>query len=454
METARLVVRGPRTGPVDDLIMTMEERGWSPVVHRGIEDPLPPMPGSDTAPGLLALDGTPPPDCREIEAILGDSRREWVALVPGRTTPGELLTASVAGCLFAHHPLPADPDSLDTLLRHAVELSSLKQTATDQASNAAVARGTDDTEMVGTTPAMMALFGQIRKTARVDAPVLIHGESGTGKELAAHALHERSPRADGPFIAVNCGALPSELIQSELFGHEKGAFTGAIERQEGRIEAASGGTLLLDEIGDLPLDLQANLLRFLQGGVIQRVGSSQDIAVDVRVIAATNVDLDEAVAAGRFREDLFHRLNVLQLEIPPLRERPDDIEVLAHFFFDRFRNESAPSLTGISRNTLHVMRHYEWPGNVRELINRMRRAMVMAEGRLLQPEDLGLERRGHWRQPRSLEEIRENAEHQAIRAALIRNRQCVTEAAQELEVSRMTLYRLMDRYGLRDSAEA
>ncbi|WP_217495398.1 sigma-54 interaction domain-containing protein [Halofilum ochraceum] len=434
--------------------MNMEARGWSPVIHREIGEPLPPMPGSDTAPGVIALDGASPPDSRQIEAILGNSRREWIALVPGRRNPEELLTGSVADCLFAHHPLPPDPDSLDTLLRHAAGLSALRQKTAAKESDEDIPQDTDESEMVGTTPAMMKLFGQIRKTARVDAPVLIHGESGTGKELAAHAIHERSPRAEGPFIAVNCGALPTELIQSELFGHEKGAFTGAIERHEGRIEAASGGTLLLDEIGDLPLNLQANLLRFLQSGVIQRVGSSHDVSVDVRILAATNVDIADAVAAGDFREDLFHRLNVLQLEIPPLRERPDDIEVLARFFFDRFQTESAPSLSGISRNALHVMRHYDWPGNVRELINRMRRGMVMAEGRLLQPEDLGLERRGHWRRARSLEEVRENAEREAIHAALIRNRQCVTEAAQELDVSRMTLYRLMDRYGLRDTSEA
>jgi DNA-binding NtrC family response regulator len=452
MDVARLIVRGPRTDPVDDLIMTMERRGWSPVIHRDIDDPLPPLPGADTAPGLIALDGTPPPASGEIEAILGNSPREWVALVPGGTTPDTLLTGSVADCLFAHHPLPPDPDSLDTLLRHAAELSCLRQRVTARESDGATPQDTDGSEMVGTTPAMMELFGRIRKTARVDAPVLIRGESGTGKELAAHALHERSHRAAGPFIAVNCGALPSELIQSELFGHEKGAFTGAVEQHQGRIEAASGGTLLLDEIGDLPLNLQANLLRFLQAGVIQRVGSTRDIAVDVRILAATHVDLEDAVAAGHFREDLYHRLNVLQLDIPPLRERPDDIEVLARFFFDRFHAERPPVLTGISRNALHVMRHYPWPGNVRELINRMRRAMVMAEGRLLQPEDLGLERRGFWRHARSLEQVREHAEQAAIQAALIRNRQCVTEAAQELEVSRMTLYRLMDRYGLRENA--
>lgn len=302
--------------------------------------------------------------------------------------------------------------------------------------------------MVGTVPAMQKVFNTIRRVASVDAPVFIQGESGTGKELAARAIHERSLRACAPFIAVNCGALPGNLIQSELFGHEKGAFTGANQRKIGQIEAASHGTLFLDEIGDLPLELQVNLLRFLEEKTIQRIGSVEETQVDVRVLSATHVDLEKAVEEGRFREDLYHRLNVLQVELPPLRQRQEDIEILAKFFFQKFIEDKPMKVKGFSQEALTLIRQYHWPGNIRELINRVRRAMVMCEQRLIKPADLGLERRYANRTLITLEQARNNAEKEALVSALCRNKHKVKKAAAELGVSRVTLYRLMEKHEL------
>jgi DNA-binding NtrC family response regulator len=249
-------------------------------------------------------------------------------------------------------------------------------------------------------------------------------------------------------MAVNCGALPANLIQSELFGHEKGAFTGAHQRKIGRIEAAAGGTIFLDEIGDLSLDLQVNLLRFLQAKTIERVGGTQSLQVDVRVIAATHVDLERAVAEGRFREDLYYRLNVLHLRVPALRERENDIELLARFFFEKFAKEKNPQVRGFSQQALQVMNTYAWPGNVRELINRIRRAMVMCENRLMTPGDLGLERRSARRTIRTLVGARAAAEKEAIQYALRHTGNNVSRAARELRISRVTLYRLIEKYSI------
>ncbi|QJQ98329.1 sigma-54 dependent transcriptional regulator [Halomonas sp. PGE1] len=308
--------------------------------------------------------------------------------------------------------------------------------------------------LVGSSPAIQTLMRDIDKIAAVDAPVLITGESGTGKELTARLIHTRSARHTGPFNAVNCGALPAGLIQSELFGHERGAFTGADRRKVGIIESTSGGTLFLDEIGDLPLELQVNLLRFLEDHRFLRLGAQRESEVDVRVLAATHVDLEGAVREGRFREDLYHRLNVLQARTPPLRERPEDIEQLANHFFQQFRREASRRVRGFSHDSLITMRQHAWPGNVRELINRVRRAMVMCEQRLITPDALGLERRnGLSREGLSLEQIRDGAEREAVIAALARNKQQVLHAARELGVSRATLYRLIEKHHLHRTLE-
>lgn len=334
-------------------------------------------------------------------------------------------------------------EKLDSTLGHALGMSFLQERCRKTLAE-------DDYEMVGTSPNMLKLFKNLRKVSSVDATILITGESGTGKELIARAVHERSRRHANPFIAVNCGALPEALVQSELFGHEKGAFTGANNLKIGQIEAANGGTLFLDEIGDLPLEQQVNLLRFLQEKNIRRVGSTQDIPVDVRVLAATHVDLEQAVREGRFREDLLYRLNVLQLTPPPLRERGVDIEVLARFFFQRFQNEGPNKVKGFSDEALDCIRRYTWPGNVRELINRVRRAIVMCESRLISPADLGLSALSHSEHETActLKEAREHAEQQVLQKALVQTGGNMSQAARQLGVSRITLYRLLDKYQL------
>ena len=303
-------------------------------------------------------------------------------------------------------------------------------------------------EMVGHSPAMLELFRNIRKLSSAGLPILITGESGTGKELAAIAIHERSKQC-GAFIPINCGALPSNLIQSELFGYEKGAFTGAYERKIGLIESSDGGTIFLDEIGDLSLELQVNLLRVLQEGKLQRVGGVKQIPFNARIIAATHSDIEKSVADGLFREDLYYRLNVLRLHVPALRERNSDIELLARFLFEKFSLKTNTFVKRFSRQTINVLNQHNWPGNVRELINRIRRALVMSDHRLLLPTDLGLEQETTNSQIMTLEEARVRAEKQVIQTALRFSRKNLSSAARELDVSRTTLYRLMEKTTLR-----
>ena len=323
---------------------------------------------------------------------------------------------------------------------------------------------TEMPHMVGGSPPMRVVFDAIRKFAASDAAVLITGESGTGKELAAVAIHERSKYRDGPFVPINCAGLPPTLIASELFGHEKGAFTSAHQRSVGRIYSARGGTVFLDEIGDLPLEVQANLLRFLQEKSIDRVGSSRPISVDVRVIAATNTDLHRAVAEGRFRKDLFFRLNVLWLEMPPLRAREGDVETLANYFLRSFAAELGRPSLQFEDSALEAIRRRDWPGNVRELISCVKRAVVMARSDSIELGDLGFPPfaglqggLSKYNGSRSLEalEIREMSLAEAknrIECALIQEilarEQNVTRAAEQLQISRVTLYRLMNKHGI------
>jgi DNA-binding NtrC family response regulator len=302
--------------------------------------------------------------------------------------------------------------------------------------------------MVGSCEAMLALFRSIRKVATTDAPVFISGESGTGKELTAVAIHERSPRRDKPFVAVNCGAIPPHLLQSELFGYERGAFTGASQRKIGRVEAANGGTLFLDEIGDLPLESQASLLRFLQERKVERLGGHASVPVDVRVISATHVDMPAAMADNRFRADLYHRLCVLQIDEPPLRARGKDIELLALYMLQRFKKDASRRLHGFTPDAIAALHNYSWPGNVRELINRVRRAIVMTEGRRITACDLELSQHVEV-VPVTIAQAREAGERQAIELALLRHRGRFGDAARELGVSRVTLYRLLVAHGMR-----
>lgn len=304
-----------------------------------------------------------------------------------------------------------------------------------------------DLGLVGASAAMREVRERLCRFAEFDMSVLLTGETGTGKDVAARAIHARSTRRGGPFIAINCGALPENLVQSELFGHERGAFTGANARKIGRIEAAEGGVVFLDEIGDLPLESQGNLLRFLEAHTIERVGSTRSIPVDARVIAATNVDLQRAVGEGRFREDLYYRLNVLHVHLPPLRERDQDVELLARHFLEQFRLLHRIRAREFSAAALKVIAAYPWPGNVRELINRVHSAAVTSEKRLVGPADLALDAS----QPaaQNLHAARARSDRETIAEHLRASGFNMSECARRLDISRVTLYRLCRKYGLK-----
>jgi len=379
------------------------------------------------------------------EAVLRDtaSRIEWIGLVPEALVDNPVIRELIAIYCSDYHTLPVDGRRLVDALGHADGMSRLRQSF-----GVAAAGLQGDAPMIGNSPVMLRVFRQLEKIAAVDAPVMLVGESGTGKELAAQAIHQASSRAEGPFVAVNCGAIPAALIQSELFGHEKGSFTGAYKRQLGHIEAANGGTIFLDEIGDLPLALQVNLLRFLQEKTIERIGGSASIKVDARVIAATNKDLAKEVQEGRFREDLYYRLCVLNLLLPPLRERREDICTLAHHFYLNYQPHSNPKVEGFTPQALKLMRVYDWPGNVRELKNRVQRALVMCEHRLLGPQDLELEAEDQPVVTQTLAEARAEAEVRAVRAALYHSDNNIQKASRQLGVSRVTFYRMLEKYDL------
>ncbi|AKC86702.1 sigma-54 interaction domain-containing protein [Pseudoxanthomonas suwonensis] len=325
------------------------------------------------------------------------------------------------------------------------QVSRLQQVVEgDQAGN-----DPDSDSLIGNSPALLQVRANLNKFAPIDLPVLVTGETGTGKELAARALHRLSPRHAAPFIAINCGALPPNLVQAELFGHERGAFTGASARRIGLFEAADGGTVFLDEVGDLPLDAQANLLRVLQEGTIERIGSHRSIHVNVRVLAATHVDLEQAVAQGRFREDLFYRLDVLRLHMPPLRERGNDVELLARHFLDAFRRQHRVRARGFDAGAWRALREHAWPGNVRELLNRVRRGAVVSEGDLIGIQALQLEgAAATGAAAEGLDGVRVQAEREVVLSALRNSGFNVSECARRLRVSRVTVYRLCKKHQL------
>jgi DNA-binding NtrC family response regulator len=367
----------------------------------------------------------------------------WLAILPHGATQDDSIAAHVAQHCMDYLTIPVDQERLYSAVGHVEGMARLFER---MASEPQVA--VKDGQMVGTSQAMRDLLHIIRKVGRSDAPVFISGETGTGKELAARAIHEHSARKKGPFVAVDCGAIAPNLIQSELFGHEQGAFTGAVRRKIGLIEAAEGGTLFLDEIGDLPLDLQANLLRFLQESTIQRVGGTQSISINTRVIAATHVKLEEAIARCRFREDLFYRLNVLRIQVPPLRERGGDLELLARFFLTQFTKDTTKTLRGFTPEALARIRRHTWRGNMRELINRVRRATVMADGPWITPNDLDLpeEDTSSESDVFQLEQVRAIAERDAIQRALVVSGNNHSAAARTLGISRATFYRLVEKH--------
>lgn len=302
--------------------------------------------------------------------------------------------------------------------------------------------------MLGTSPQMQTVFSSIQKVATTEAPVLITGESGTGKELVARAIHRLSQREKGPFIVINCGAIPETLLESELFGHEKGAFTGAHIQRKGRFEKASGGTLFLDEIGDLPLPLQVKLLRFLQEQKIERVGGREEISVDARVLTATNKDLKQELKTGKFREDLYYRIGIITISLPPLREREGDILLLASAFLQKYSFENRKKIAGFTPHAIRAIETYGWPGNIRELENRIKRAVIMAENSKITPQDLELDSIYTKYQGKGLKEAREELEKEFIQKALAENKGNITQAAGELGISRPTLYELMEKLGI------
>jgi len=302
-------------------------------------------------------------------------------------------------------------------------------------------------EMLGTSPQMQATFTIIRKVATTDAPVLLLGESGTGKEMAAAAIHRRSARKGGPFVAINCNAIPENLLESELFGHEKGAFTGAHIQRKGMIETASGGTLFLDEIGELPPAIQVKLLRFLQEQRLQRVGGRQEIQIDTRLVAATNADLKQMIDTGKFREDLYFRLAVVTIRLLPLRDRGEDVVLLAHEFLQRHAVQTGRTKLVFAPDAVRAITRYSWPGNVRELQNRVKRAVIMTSGARVTAKDLELDRGQDVASSSAptLREARENVERELVQQALKRNSGRITSAAAELGISRPTLYELMEK---------
>ena len=309
---------------------------------------------------------------------------------------------------------------------------------------------TDRLDIIGDSPAMCHVIEMIQRFVRTDEPVLITGESGTGKELAARAIHETSRRRAGPFVAVNCAAIPANLVASELFGYEKGAFTGANVRTKGQIEHAHCGTLFLDEIGDMPFDLQGHLLRFLQDGHITRVGGRETIKVDVRIVAATNVRLQQAIADGALREDLYYRLNVLALHMPPLRDRREDIEMLARHFLARAAADFGRTVVDFESAALDVLRSYDWPGNVRELMSMVRRAVVIGDAKVVRASDLaGIQERDRQAPtPKGLPRPGSPEERETLLAALERTQENISLTAQQLGVSRVTLYRMLRRHAI------
>jgi len=378
---------------------------------------------------------------REVDLFLrAHSHVHWVGVVGDAALASDACRDLIADHLYDYHSEPIDARRLAHTLGHVHGWAALRQPR----SQAPV----PTSRQVGVSSAITRLREQVARVARTSAPVLIWGESGSGKELAAQAVHEQSARAQRPFIAVNCGAIAPNLIQSELFGHEKGAFTGAMRDKAGLLETANGGTIFLDEIADLPKELQATLLRFLQEKTITRLGATRALPLNVRVIAASHVNLQDAVARGAFREDLYYRLAVLPITVPPLRERRDDLMLLAAHFFEQYADEKPPRLKGFSSGAATAILSYCWPGNVRELMNRVRRAMVMAEGRLIGASDLGFDDPLDSAPP-ALDDTRLQSERIAIQACLDRSARNVSRAARELGVSRTTMYRLLGKHGLR-----
>ena len=357
---------------------------------------------------------------------------------------------SVALGAYDFYQKPVDTDTLQLLVERAFNMSELEG-ENRRLQNIASESPLDG--IIAASEGMLSVCRMIEKIAPTNVTTLLLGESGTGKELLARALHRLSPRSENNFIAINCAAIPENLLESELFGHEKGAFTGAVKQTPGKIELADSGTLFLDEIGDMPLALQAKMLRFLQERVIERVGGREEIAVDVRVVCATNQNPVELIQKGLFREDLYYRVSEITIDIPPYRDREEGRLILARIILARCANQQGRSLAGFSDDANDAIESYSWPGNVRELENKIKGAVIMADGKQVTAADLGIDAVDSSEvESLNLREVRQRAESKAIRIALMKNFGNISRAAEQLGVTRPTLYDLLNKYGL--SAEA
>jgi two-component system, NtrC family, response regulator len=405
------------------------------------------------SPAVTLLDlGLPPRpnECDEGLAALSDilaiDNTAKVIIISGQSEKQNAIEAVGAGA-YDFLCKPVEMEELRLLLRRCIHVTDLEKEyhKLQQSQRADVFE-----DMLGTSPQMQAVFAFIRKVAVTNAPVLLLGESGTGKEMAAAAIHRRSTRKEGPFVAINCNAIPENLLESELFGHEKGSFTGAHVQRKGLLETASGGTLFLDEIGELPPAIQVKLLRFLQEQRLQRVGGRQEIQVDTRLVAATNADLKELINNGKFREDLYFRLAVVTIRLLPLRERGEDVGFLAREFLQRYAGQNGQAKMVFAPDALRAMNRYSWPGNVRELQNRVKRGVIMANGSRVSAKDLELddEKDLAVSSATTLKQAREHVEREMVVQALKKNSGKITSAAADLGISRPTLYELMEKLGI------
>jgi len=404
-------------------------------------------------PAVVTLDLGLPPDpngasegLATLEQILMLAPDSKVIVVTGNQDRANAVKAVAIGA-YDFYQKPFDPEVLGLVVERAFRLHALQQ------ENRRLQQS-QDSPMQGILtrdPGMLKMCRSVEKVAPSDATVLLLGESGTGKELLAKALHQLSPRSTKRFVAINCAAIPENLLESELFGYEKGAFTGANKQTRGKIEFADGGTFFLDEVGDLSLALQAKILRFLQERVIERVGGREEISVNVRVVCATHQNLKKLIEEGRFREDLYYRLSEIVIAIPPLRDRHGDAALLAHAFMHKFSRQEGRSILGFTQDALRAVAAYPWPGNVREMENYVKRAVIMTDGSQIGAEDLGLSAPAGEPEPINLREVRDAAERNAIIKALSRADGNIRAAAELLGVSRPTLYDLVDRFGLKQS---
>jgi two-component system NtrC family response regulator len=412
-------------------------------------------------PLVVTLDLGLPPDeegtdegFRCLKEMLNIAPTTKIIVITGNDGRENALKAVQMGA-YDYYPKPVNLDELKVIISRAFHLQMI-EAENRRLQSTLMDRTGENNGIIGQCPAMQQVFSTIRKVAQSDVSVLVSGESGTGKELVARAIHDLSLRKNAPFIAINCGAIPDTLLESELFGHEKGSFTGAHVRVLGKVEYAHKGTLFLDEIGEIPGALQVKLLRFLQERSIQRVGGREDIPVDVRIIAATNIDITKAMEEGRFREDLYYRIGVVTIDLPPLRTRGEDVFLLANLFLRKFSSDVNKKVRGYSPAAEQCISSYSWPGNVRELENRVQRAVLMVSGHQIEPEDLGFASIPLTLPPvqeisadlGTLKDARDALERDMILTAIRSQGGNIAKAADILGVSRPTLYDLMKKHGI------